>query len=131
MLPIKQRSKIGGNLQKYKKSALSAVDSLADDIQQIVNTTWSIEVDCAALCRVICLSDLLYSRCFGVLHGKFQCSSLSHRLTDSLTHSLTLSLCFSCACLPVCVRCPRMWPTHRMSNAPQFILLGLSMFTMV
>lgn len=81
MLPIKQRSKIGGNLQKYKKSALSAVDSLADDIQQIVNTTWSIEVDCAALCRVICLSDLLYSRCFGVLHGKFQCSSLSLSLS--------------------------------------------------
>lgn len=128
MLPIKQRSKIGGNLQKYKKSALSAVDSLADDIQQIVNTTWSIEVDCAALCRVICLSDLLYSRCFGVLHGKFQCSSLSHRLTDSLSHSLSLSASLVLAYLCVCAV---QESGHRMSNAPQFILLGLSMFTMV
>lgn len=103
MLPIKQRSKIGGNLQIYKKSALSAVDSLADDIQQIVNTTWSIEVDCAALCRVICLSDLLYSRCFGVLHGKFQCSSLSLSLSHRLTHSLTLSLSASLVLAFLCV----------------------------
>lgn len=70
---------------------LTVWQMLAVDIQQIVNTTWSIEVDCAALCRVIWLSDLLYSRCFGVLHGKFQCGSLSCSLSLFLR-------CSTCVC---------------------------------
>lgn len=63
---------------------------LADDIQQIVNTTWSIEVDCGALCRVICLSDLLYFVYIGGIAWEFP---------------LLLSLCsLPLFCLPTCVR---------------------------
>lgn len=61
---------------------------LADDIQQIVNTTWGIEVECAALCRVICLSDLLYSVCIGGIAWEFP---------------LLLSLTLPLFCLPTCV----------------------------
>lgn len=51
---------------------------------------------------------------------------LSLFLTDSLTLSLSASLVLAYLCV-----CAVQESGHRMSNAPQFILLGLSMFTMV
>lgn len=65
---------------------------LADDIQQIVNTTWSIEVDCAALCRVICLSDLLYFVYIGGIAWEFPLL-----LSLSLL-SASLLLAYLCVC---------------------------------